>query len=145
MTIQTTITALQELHAEITGITSAPTELPVTIDSRRLPLVFSWPGPTAPDGWQPMAGWYRVQRTYIVRCYAAEVAADGSTQNDTGYQAAALLLQRFGDAYVANANLEGAVAHLGPILDSGAAILEYGGKDYHGFEYRVDITEKVTL
>ena len=105
MTIQTTITALQELHAEITGITSAPTELPVTIDSRRLPLVFSWPGPTAPDGWQPMAGWYRVQRTYIVRCYAAEVAADGSTQNDTGYQAASLVLQRFGDAYVANANL----------------------------------------
>lgn len=146
MTIQTTVSALQSLHAGITGVTSAPVALPITIDPRRLPLVFSWPGPTAPDGWAGNAGdWYRVRRTYVVRCYVAEVTADGSTQDDAGYQAASLLLQRFGVAYMEDPNIGGAVAHIGPVLDSGVAILDYGGKDYHGFEFRLDITEKVAL
>lgn len=146
MTIQTTVSALQSLHSAITGVTSAPTALPITIDARRLPLVFSWPGPTSPAGWASSAGqWYRTERTYIIRCYVAEVTADGSTQDDAGYQAAALLLQRFGVAYMGDPNLDGAVAHLGAILDSGVAILDYGGKDYHGFEFRLDITEKVSL
>jgi hypothetical protein len=145
MSIATTLTAIQTMHAGISGVTSAPLALPVTIDARRLPLVFVWPGPTSVDGWQAMAGWYKHVRTYIVRCYVAEVS-EVDEQVDTGYQAALPLLQRFGEAYMtpANQNLTGAVAHLGPpITDSGIGVLEYGATFYHGFEYRLTVTEKV--
>jgi hypothetical protein len=147
MTVATTITAYQTLHATITGVKSAPTKMPQALNTADLPLAFAWPGPTIEQtGWQPYAGWYSVRRYYIVRCYVKPIA-QGSGFDD-GYQEAIALLQRFGDAYMDNANLSGAVAHIGPqISDSGVRgdFQWVAGSDtnYHGFEFRIETVEKV--
>jgi hypothetical protein len=146
MSVAATITAFQTLHAAITGVTSAPGKLPATLDKDRLPLVFTWPGPTVQgEGWKAGGGWYIHRRLYVVRCYVALVSQK-NTGIDDGYQDVVPLLQRFGEAYMGNVNLSGAVAHIGEnISDSGASILVYAGTEYHGFEYRVEVAEKVTI
>lgn len=146
MSVAATITAFQTLHAGITGVTSAPEKLPATLDKDRLPLVFTWPGQTMQgEGWKAGGGWYIHRRQYVVRCYVALVSQK-NTGIDDGYQEVVPLLQRFGEAYMGNVNLSGAVAHIGEnISDSGASILVYAGTEYHGFEYRVEVAEKVTL
>ena len=145
MTISTTVAAFQTLHATITGVASAPTAMPQSLTTARLPLVFTWPGPTSLGGWKPSAGWYIHSRIYIVRCYIKPIS-QGSGFDD-GYQTALDLLQRFGEAYVANQNLNGAVAHLGPDINDGGVrgdLQWVAGSDvyYTGFEFRIEVAEK---
>tara|TARA_R110000868_G_scaffold117128_3_gene311399 strand:+ start:3027 stop:3467 length:441 start_codon:yes stop_codon:yes gene_type:complete len=146
MSIAATITAFQSLHAAVSGVSSAPEKLPATLDKNRLPLVFTWPGPTVQgDGWKPATGWYIHRRLYVIRCYVALVSQQ-NTGIDDGYQTVVPLLQAFGEAYMGNVNLSGAVAHIGEsISDSGASILVYAGTEYHGFEFRIEVSEKVVL
>lgn len=142
MSIATTITAFQSLHASITGVTSAPEKLPATLDANRLPLVFTWPGPTAVDGWEMQEGWSFAQRTYVVRCYVALVSRK-NTGIDDGYQEVIPLLQKFGVAYTSNPRLSGAIGLMDSVTDSGASILDYAGTEYHGFEFRMNVAEKI--
>ena len=148
MTIAATVAAYQTIHAAITGIKSAPTSMPQSLNSSDLPFAFTWPGPTIEQGgWNPSAGWYTHRRFYIVRCYVKPIAQGAGF--DDGYQAAITLLQRFGDAYMGNQNLTGAVAHIGPqIYDTGVRgdFQWVAGSDvfYHGFEFRIETVEKVT-
>jgi len=146
MSIATTITAFQTLHSSITSVLSAPEKLPAALDKQRLPLVFTWPGPTVEgNGWKPMGGWYIHRRLYVVRCYVAPVSVK-NVGIDDGYQEVVPLLQSFGVAYMGDVTLAGAVAHIGEsISDSGASILVYAGTEYHGFEFRIEVAEKVTL
>ena len=147
MTISATITAYQTLHAAITGVTSAPTAMPMSLNTSDLPLAFTWPGPTIEQrGWTPYGGWYEHRRFYIVRCYVKPIAQ--GTGFDDGYQTALTLLQRFGTAYMGDANLSGAVMSIGPqIYDSGVRgdFQWVAGSDvyYHGFEFRIETVEKV--
>lgn len=146
MTVSATITAYQTLHAAITGVKSAPTAMPQTLNTSDLPLAFTWPGPTIEqNGWTPSANWYTHRRFYIVRCYVKPIAQ--GTGFDDGYQSAVTLLQRFGEAYMGNQNLSATVAHLGPqIYDSGVRgdLQWVAGSDvyYHGFEFRIETVEK---
>ena len=65
MTVSATITALQTLHAAISGINSAPTVVPSNVDQVTLPAALVWP---ADAEWQMQAiGLKRQERTYIVR------------------------------------------------------------------------------
>jgi hypothetical protein len=149
MTIATTVTAFQALHATITGIVSAPTAMPQAIDTAELPLVFTWPGPTyEADGWQSQPGlWYTHRRVYIVRCYVKPIAQGRGF--DDGYQTALTLLQAFGTAYMSAAGvaLGGALEYIGPsVNDSGVRgdMQWVAGSDvyYTGFEFRIETKEK---
>jgi hypothetical protein len=148
MTIATTVAAFQSLHGSIAGVNSAPTAMPQSLQAMRLPFVFTWPGPTGIGrGWKPAAGWYIHNRIYIVRCYAKPLT-QGSGFDD-GYQIAVDLLQKFGEAYVTNQTLSGAVAHLGPeISDSGVRgdMQWVAGSEiyYTGFEFRIEVAEKTS-
>lgn len=146
MTIATTVTAFQTLHASITGVKSAPTAMPNALTTADLPFVFTWPGPTVEQrGWTSSPGWYEQRRYYIVRCYVLPIAQ--GIGFDDGYQQALTLLQRFGVAYMDNANLSGAVAHIGPRIEDGGVRGDFqwtaGGASYHGFEFRIETVEKV--
>lgn len=149
MTVATTVAAFQTLHATITGVVAAPVELPGSLDPDRLPLAFTWPGPSVESGgWIPAPGKSESRHYYIVRCYVAEVAPLGADVDD-GYQATLPILQAFGAAYVADAvSVTGVLVLAGATIrqinDSGAVVLEYAGVSYHGFEFRVQILEKVT-
>jgi hypothetical protein len=148
MTISTTVTAFQTLHATINGVASAPTAMPQSITTARLPLVFTWPGSTfEADGWQSQpGGWYSHRRFYIVRCYVKPIAQ--GTGFDDGYQTALTLLQRFGEAYMSasGTQLGGALDYIGPsVNDSGVRgdLQWVAGSDvyYHGFEFRIETKE----
>jgi hypothetical protein len=146
MTISATITAFQTLHATITGVKTAPTAMPMSLNTSDLPLAFTWPGPTVEQrGWTASGGWYEQRRYYIVRCYVKPIA-QGSGFDD-GYQQAITLLQRFGEAYMGDMNLDGTVAHIGPRVEDGGARGDFqwvAGSDtfYHGFEFRIETVEK---
>lgn len=154
MTISATVTALQAIHAGITGVKSAPTSLPQSIVTSSLPMAFTWPGPTIAlvntHGWTAAPGWYMQHRIYIVRCYVKPIA-QGSGFDD-GYQTAITLLQRFGEAYMAtgNQNLGGLIAHLGPGISDGGVRGDMqwvtgGDVFYTGFEFRIEAVEKESL
>lgn len=150
MTIAATIAAFQSLHATIEGVNSAPVEMPVFINAVELPLVFTFPGATLEDeGWAASAGqWYTHRRYYIVRCYVRLLGTGRGV--DEGFQETIALLHRFGVAYMRNPNLSNAVAHLGPqISDSGwRGDFRWGDDEsafYHGFQFQVAVSEKVSL
>ena len=139
MSIADTVAAFQALHATIPGVTSAPTALPSAINEVELPLVI-----TKPDEafWNEQAvGLKRQGRTYLIYCLVAPVAS-GESVTDSGFQASLPLLQAFGEAYLCNRSLGGAVDHLNNIRDGGAEVLTFSRVDYHGFTYRVDAVEK---
>lgn len=150
MSVATTVAAFQALHATITGITSAPTEMPVRLNAVDLPLVFTFPGPSVEDkGWSGAAGAFiEHRRIYNVRCYVRLLGTGDGV--DEGYQETIALLQRFGEAYIGDMNLTGAVSHLGPgITDSGwRADFRWGDEEsayYHGFQFQIEVVEKGTL
>lgn len=146
MTIATTITALQAVHAGISGVTRAPTTLPNALQTADLPTVVVWPGPTpATEGWIAAPGGYHVRRIYLVTVYVAGMGE--GADYDQAYQECITLLQAFGEAYVtdANQNLSGAVDTIfGPITDTGIRRVDYLDQAFHGFTFQVPVKEKVT-
>ncbi len=143
MTVSATITALQTVHAAITGIKSAPTVVPSNVDQVTLPAALVWP---ADAEWQMQAiGLKRQERTYIVRVYVQAVAQDVAGPN-AGYQACVTLLELFGRAYLSDITLGGAVDQISTLRDSGVSgggfELMWGQVPYWGFVYRVSVVEK---
>ena len=145
MSVAATVTALQTLHADISGIKSAPTNMPSNLNTAQLPIALVWPGEAT---WQLAAmGLKRQERTYIVRVFAQPVGQN-VTGPDAGYDACVKLLELFGQAYQDNLSLAGAVDHIDAVRDSGisggAMELTWAGTPYWGFVYRVTVVEKTT-
>lgn len=143
MTVATTLAAFNSLHDAITGVSVATA--PPSIPSVRLPAAVTIPGEAT---WNLHATSIRRQeRVYLVRVYVAPVAQGRG--NDEAWTRAVPLLEAFGQAYIANSNLSGAVDQIGwdgnPVTDSGITVLEHNQTLYHGFEYRVPVIEKVSL
>ena len=144
MTIRTAIASLHAHHKPIPGIVSAPTTFPSSIDTSSLPLVLVWP--EAPTWERRMASApSRQDRQYLVQVFVAP----GSSDLDDAVQPLIDLLQVFGDAYTNPANIALANAPYqitlktgtGDTSDDGAGMLTYAGQDYHGFQYRISVSE----
>jgi len=143
MTVATTLAALNTLHDAIAGVSVATA--PPSVPSVRLPVAVTIP---AEAEWNMHAiGMRRQARVYLVRVYVAAVSQGRG--NDEGWSKCVPLLEAFGQAYLADRTLGGAVDQIGAddtrITDSGIVTLEHQGALYHGFEYRVPVIEKVTL
>ena len=145
MSISTTLTALQTLHAGIAGITSAPTAIPSNLSTAVLPIALVWPGEA---DWRPAAvGLKRREREYIVRVFVQPVGQDRAGP-DPGYQDCITLLELFGQAYQDDLSLSGAVDHIAVCRDSGVSgggfELRWGDVPYWGFVFRVTVVEKTS-
>ena len=143
MTVATTLAAFNTLHDSISGVSVAIA--PPSVPSVRLPVAVTIP---AESEWNMHASALRRQaRAYLVRVYVAPVSQGRG--NDEGWTKCVALLEAFGQAYMANRTLSGAVDQIGAddtrITDSGIVILEHAGTLYHGFEYRVSVIEKVSV
>jgi hypothetical protein len=137
-----TIAALQQLHATIPGVTSAPEEWPASIATPNLPLVQTWP---QEGQWQSEArDLDRQRRRYAVQVLVAPVAQ----RNADTLRTCIALLDAFGRAYLNPSNNQLAngaelVVEEVPVLDSGIQELELAGKSYLGFEIIITIDEEV--
>jgi len=149
MTVAATVTALQTLHATITGVSSAPTVMPASLNNAELPVCLTFPGE---GGWKhnSMDGaMLQQRRRYVVKVYVAPIPLGQGL--DEGYQLSLPMLQAFGEKYMGVTTLSGAIAHLGTLesgllaTDLGVGIIPFAGIDYHGFTYFVDIIEKTAV
>ncbi len=141
MSITTTVTALQTLHAGISGVKSAPTAMPSNLSTGALPIALVWPGP---GEWSLQAmGLKRQERTYEVRVFVQPVA-EGIAGPDAGYQACLSLLEAFGQAYQGDPSLSGSVDQIAACRDDGvtAGALTWGNVPYWGFVYHLTVVEK---
>lgn len=145
MSIATTVTKLQALHLTVSGIKSAPTTMPSSLNTAVMPIALTWP---AESKWKLQAlDLNRQDRTYLVRVYVQPVA-QGLAGIDDGYQKCVTLLEAFGQKYLNDMSLGGAVDHIASIADSGVI----GGSqeligskvEYWGFVFTLTITEKTT-
>lgn len=139
MSIASVITALQAKHVGLSGVKTAPTAVPSSLNTAQLPIVIVLPGPAA---WSNQAiGLTRNDRTYNVRVYVAPIAQGQGI--DQGYQATIALMQTLGAAYVDWPNWHGSnFEQMTAIADDGHQVLSYAGIDYHGATFRLNITEK---
>ncbi len=138
MSVPTTVDALQRVHASITGVKSAPLIIPGSVNSADLPLVLVRP---AEAEWSAQAiGLPRQDRWYEVFCLVAPVASGRSP--DSGVRAALPLLQAFGEGYMSDVTISGAVDHVREIRDGGIESLTFAGVSYHGFTFRLLVVEK---
>jgi hypothetical protein len=143
MSVATTLAALQAIHLTITGVNSAPTNMPSTLEQVKRPTALVWPMEAT---WNLQAIDLRRQsRVYVVRCYVQPVA-QGLTGIDAGYDACVTLLERFGRKYLDDITLGGVVDTITAISDRGVS---GGGYDlmwaqvpWWGFEYRLTVVEK---
>lgn len=71
MTVTTVVTALQAINAAVTGIKSAPTAVPSSLNSADLPAVIVWPGPALSG---QNAGFANSQRQYTITVYVQPFA-----------------------------------------------------------------------
>jgi len=149
MSVSATVAGIQAVNAAITGITSAPSTMPASLNSSALPFAITIPGPAV---WKnASAGFGHQLRIYIVRFYVAPIARD--IPADGGFQDALTLIQAVGDAYMADTTFGGVVQTVdsdGPqdgIIDNGVvANMTYGseGTPYWGFEFQVVTKETET-
>lgn len=145
MSIATTITALQTVHASITGITSTPTVIPDNLAPVTLPCVMVWPGPAT---WNfAAAGLKRQEREYTIRVYVQAIGQGFAGPRD-GYNASAALIEAFAAAYQADISLGNKIDTITSMSDSGVlganSELQYNLQDYWGFIYRLMIVEKAS-
>lgn len=148
MTVLSTITALQALHADVDGVTSAPTAYPSSLDTSMLPCVLTLPGDGTLD-LEAIGARKRSDLVYKVFVYVAPVAQGAGV--DEGTQSCILLMQALMDAYVTAANIQltttPAQAILktsrdSPIRHSGIGTISFGGVDFRGFTFDVGVMEK---
>lgn len=140
MTPAQVITALQAIHAAVSGVTSAPTTYPAALDTAGLPCVLTFPGEA-----EHMPG--RVGATKTAREYRAILYCNPVGQGqgvNEGAQEVVTLLPLIVAAYVANRTISsgGASARVGvPIRDSGHVLSTYAGTDYHSVVFRLSVEE----
>lgn len=148
MTILTTITAMQTLHATVDGVTTAPTVYPSSLNTPDLPCVLTLPAEGTID-LEAIAARKRHDGIYRVFVYVAPIAQ--GTPVDEGTQTAILLMQALIDAYVTAANIvltnTPSQATLktskdNPIRHSALGVITFGEIAYRGFTFDVGVMEK---
>jgi len=102
--------------------------------------VLTMPGPGT---WRPQAIdlLIRCERTYTVRCYVNPVGQDKAGP-ENAIAAISPMLDAFGQAYLADITLGGAVDTITSITDTGVTTLQWAGIDHWGFEFQLAIVEK---
>jgi len=142
-TFATVISGIQTVNAAITGVTSAPTEQPASINTADLPLVLVDVATCASD--RPAAGLKRRVTTYAIKCFVQPLAQGEGI--DEGYQDKLALLGRFHDQYLdqmTGGNLFGETVEqlVPPFVSESDRPLEMAGTLYHGFVIYVKVVEK---
>ena len=139
MSIKTVTTALQTKWASLSGVTSAPTEMPASLNSADLPIALTYPGPGT---WNLHSlTMKRGSRTYIVRVFVAPVALGQGV--DEGFQDTLTLMQTFGEAALDWSSWRGSdFEQIATITDNGHEILTFAETAYHGFTLQLEIVEK---
>ena len=149
MSVAATVAGIQTINAAITGVTSAPTTLPASINTAMLPCAITMPGPC--EWANQSAGWGYQFRTYVVTFYVLPIAQ--GIPADQGYQAAEALIQSVGDKYMEDTTFGGVVNTVRldygqpPITDGGVrGDLQYGteGESYWGFVFQIVTKESET-
>ena len=152
MTISTTVTALQTIAVGVTGVTSAPTRYPGSLNSVDLPQVITWPAEGETKG---------AQFQISIRTYRMAVYIKPSEQGLTGegWASANTVLQALIEALMDTDNriLVSSGGYTSqiiagndrPLMDGGITILGYpvqatgteGYPHYFGFELMVPVKE----
>ena len=137
MSVASVISDLQTRHAAITGITTASTTMPASLNTASLPIVLVFPGEARHN--PRRLSDTESYRTYLVRCYVAPVAQGQGI--DESWQDVITLLDRFVTSY-AQSHAVGTSARIGhPYSDSGHIVSEFAGIAYHAFEFALPIRE----
>lgn len=148
MSILTTITALQALHADVDGVQSAPTAYPGKLNSADLPMVLVLPAEGTAD-LEAIGARKRHDGIYRVYVYIAPLT-EGTPVNE-GMQTAIILLQALLDMYLDSTNVQltsspsQAIIRAGrdnPVRHSAIATLSFGEISYRGFTFDVSVMEK---
>lgn len=144
MSLDTQRAALQTRHAAIAGIKKAPATYPDRINSDTdLPIVLMWPDEG--DWWLPAVKHERQDRRWRVQVLVRPVSQGISLNNvmTTLYG----LIQAFGTGYVRTPRVSSTIViatDRGSVVDSGPAVIQFNGTDYHGFEFLVALYERQT-
>jgi hypothetical protein len=138
MTISTILTALQTFNATITGVTSAPAEVPGSLNSADLPTAISVVG--AGEWLNSALGDTQEIRAYRVLVFVKPIVQGSGP--DTSYQATVTLIEAFKAAYLAN-RVAGstAIEDIPEMGDNGVEVLRFGDLDYRGFTVTLRIIE----
>lgn len=145
MTVVATISNIQSIVAQSSGIVSAPTTYPTVLPDTQLPCAITVPGKAV---WNTHAlGLYRQERTYKVMVFVKPVAQGQGI--DEGIQKVFPIMQALGYTVMTNSTLNGTVDHVGTadrtwLRDGGLVELKYAGNSYHGFEIEFEVIEKGT-
>ena len=145
MTIAATWSQIVSMVKATSGIITCSTTLPSTVNSADLPLAYVTVGRGT---WNEHAE--RLKRQ--VRLYNIHVLVKPVAQGqypDEGYQAAMPILNALGNTFLDDPTLGGTVDYIGSgarpqFEDGGVSIETFGGVTYHGFELRLQVTEKST-
>lgn len=140
MSVATVVAQLQSTHGDITGITSAPTEYPASLNTADLPMVLTFPKEA--EWSQQAVGLKRQTRTYEVWVLVAPLMAGKPVYE--GFTASLPFFDLFGDAYLSDLTLGGNVDHIGVFSDRGLEVLTYAGTEYFGIRFQLPITEKTS-
>lgn len=141
MTISTILTALQARHAAITGVKTAPTTYPASIEASDCPYVLTdpWRGKTS---WDSHGGDLAIsERIYRVRVFYQPAVFN----LDQGKQGAIALLTAMLAGYTSDDTVtsEAAILIERDIEDSGVVeALPYGENQYIGFTVLLPIEER---
>lgn len=142
MSVTSVINTLQALHATVTGVVSAPTAMPASLNTADMPIVLTFP---AECTWGMLtAGSLRRQdRVYKVRCYVAPSVQGAGV--DEGYQQCLPIIQAMAEAYLAAMawTTSTATVFINSVQDMGLdGQLMFAGTAYRGFEFRLTVSEK---
>ena len=144
MSISTHLAALRTLSLTVTGIRSAPSDMPAALNNADMPLMLWWPGSAR---WEEhYIGGKAMIRTYVGRCYVAPIGLDRPIKG--GFAEALPILQAMGEAILGDPTLSGAVdtvmADDMSITDQGVSVVlfPYDGTVYHGFEISLTVKER---
>lgn len=136
--INTILYNLQVIHNTIPGIT-APLLLedyPPQLRTAQLPIALTIPA-TSTWNMRTHQGSYDEFRAYRVMVYVGPVAQGKPFE----YAAKTIeLIETFGAVYFTSYRLLPSVhIDIGNIQDTGLQVMSYGGTDYHGFEYTLNV------
>ncbi len=141
MTVLSMVTTIQSIVADSSGIRSAPTEMPTSLNDSGLPCALTFPGAGT---WAPhVVGAKRHDREYVIRVYVKPVSQGRGI--DEGYQNVLPIMDALGRTFLNDLSLGGTIDHLSEIRCSGImGDLQFAGTPYHGFELRLIAAEKGT-
>lgn len=149
MDVGAIVSKFQELHLEIEGVVSAPTEMPGALVTEMLPCVLVYPGPA--EHAVPFYAGRKEMRDWLVRLYVWPIGQGQGV--DEGYQRCLPFLDRFQNKYHRPGNLapaDGMWQELRSLEDGGvrADLTLHGsgvGQVYWGLEFTVGVKIKEVL